>query len=102
MTYPSEWTRAGQAPLVGGVYKEPAASGSASNIVIRLADSLAVGIIGEQTIAALVIVTDPGGSGIFFDLHLVRQQDNRWSIVDHAPRRRIRVNRIEVERGSLG
>ena len=27
MTYPSEWTRSGQAPLVGGVYEEPAASG---------------------------------------------------------------------------
>ena len=65
MIYPSEWTRSGQAPLVGGVYEEPAAPGSASNIVIRLTDSLAVGRIGDQTMAALVIVTDPGGSGIF-------------------------------------
>ncbi|HWI70006.1 MAG TPA: META domain-containing protein [Nitrospiraceae bacterium] len=103
MIYPSEWTRSGQAPLVGGVYKEPAASGSASNIVIRLTDSLAVGRIGDQTMAALVIVTDPGGSGIFFDLYLVRQQENRWSIVDRAHLGdRIRVNRIEVERGLVG
>jgi len=71
--------------------------------VIRLTDSLAVGKIGEQTMTALVIVTDPGGSGIFFDLYLVREQDNRWSIVDRAHLGdRIRVNKIEVERGLVG
>ena len=103
MTYPSTWTRSGQAPLVGGVYKEPAAPGSASNIVIRLSDSLVIGSIGDQTMAALVIVTDPGGSGIFFDLYLARQQENRWSIVDRAHLGdRIRVNKIEVERGLVG
>jgi heat shock protein HslJ len=103
ITYPSEWTRSGQAPLVGGVYKEPAAPGSASNIVIRLADPLAAGKVGEETMAALVIVTDPGGSGIFFDLYLVRQQENRWSFVDRAHLGdRIGVNKIEVERGLVG
>jgi heat shock protein HslJ len=103
MTYPSQWTGSGRAPLVGGVYKEPAAPGSTSNIVIRLADPLAIGIIGEQTMAALVIVTDPGGSGIFFDLYLVRGQDNRWSIVDHAHLGdRIGVNKIEFDRGLVG
>jgi heat shock protein HslJ len=103
LTYPSQWTRSGQAPLVGGVYKEPAAPGSASNIVIRLADSLAIGSIGEQTMAAIVIVTDSGGSGIFFDLYLVKEQDNRWSIVDRAHLGdRIGVNKIEVERGLVG
>lgn len=103
MTYPSTWTRGGQAPLVGGVYKEPAAPGSTSNIVIRLTDSLAIGSIGNQTMAALVIVTDPGGSGVLFDLYLVRQQENRWSIVDHAHLGdRIRVNKIKIERGLVG
>ena len=101
--YPSQWTDSGQAPLIGGVYKEPAAPGSTSNIVIRLADPLAIGNIGKQTMAALVIVTDPGGSGIFFDLYLVREQDNRWSIVDRAHLGdRIRVNKIEIERGLVG
>lgn len=100
MTYPSEWTRSGQAPLVGGVYKEPAASDSAADIVIRLTDSVAIGTIGGQTMAALVIVTDPGGSGVFSDLYLVRQRENRWSVVDRARLGdRIRVNRIEIERG---
>ena len=101
MTFPSEWTRSGQAPLVGGVYEEPAAQDSASKIVIRLTDSVAVGTIGGQTAAALVIVTDPGGSGVFFDLYLVQQRENRWRVMDRAHLGdRIRVNRIEVERES--
>jgi len=100
MTYPSEWTRSGQAPLVGGLYKEPAAPDSAADIVVRLSDSMAIGRIGGQTMAALVIVTDPGGSGVFFDLYLMRQGKNRWSIVDRARLGdRIRVNTIEIERG---
>jgi heat shock protein HslJ len=100
MTYPSGWTRSGHAPLVGGVYKERAAPGSAADIVIRLTDSVAVGRIGDQTMAALVTATDPGGSGIFFDLYLVRQRENHWNIVDRARLGdRIRVNRIEIEQG---
>jgi heat shock protein HslJ len=103
MTYPSEWTRSGLAPLVGGVYEEPAAPGSASKTVVRLTDFVAIGRIGDQTMAALVIVTDPGGSGVFFDLYLVRQQENRWDIVDRAQLGdRIRVNKVEVERGLIG
>ena len=103
MTFPSEWTRSGQAPLVGGVYEEPAAQDSASKIAIRLTDSVAVGTIGDQTAAALVIVTDPGGSGVFFDLYLVQQRENRWRVMDHAHLGdRIRVNTIEVEQDLIG
>jgi hypothetical protein len=84
MTFPSEWTRSGQAPLVEVVYEEPTAQDSASKIVIRLTDSVAVGTIGGQTAAALVIVTDPGGSGVFFDLYLMQQRENRWRVMDRA------------------
>ena len=103
MTYPSEWTRSGRAPLVRGVYEEPSVPGSASKTVVRLTDFVAIGPIGDQTMAALIIVTDPGGSGVFFDLYLVRQQENRWDLVDRAQLGdRIRVNKIEVERGLVG
>ena len=103
MTFSSEWTRSGQAPLVGGVYEEPAVQDSASKIEIRLSDYVAVGTIGGQTAAVLVIVTDPGGSGVFFDLYLVQQRENRWRVIDRAHLGdQIRVNRIEVERGLIG
>jgi len=103
MTFPSKWTNSGQAPLVEGVYEEPAAQDSVSKIVIRLTDSVAVGTIDGQTAAALVIVTDPGGSGGFFDLYLVQLRENRWRVMDRAHLGdRIRVNRIEVERDLIG
>jgi heat shock protein HslJ len=103
MTYPSEWTRNGRAPLVGGIYEEPAAPGSASKTVVRLTDFVATGRIGDQAVAALVIVTDPAGSGVFFDLYLLRQQENRWDLVDRAQLGdRIRVNKVEAERGLIG
>jgi heat shock protein HslJ len=71
--------------------------------VIRLTDSVAVGTMGGQTAAALVIVTDPGGSGVFFDLYLVQQRENRWRITDRAHLGdRIRVNKIEFEQGLIG
>ena len=103
MTFPSEWTRSGQAPLVGGVYEEPTAQDSASKVAIRLTDSVATGTIGGQTAAALVIVTDPGGSGVFFDLYIVQQLEKRWRVIDRAHLGdRIRVNRIEIEGSLIG
>jgi hypothetical protein len=98
MTLPSEWTRSGQAPLVGGVYEELTAKDLASKIVIRLTDAVASGTIGGQTVTALVIVTEPGGSGVFFDLYLVQQRDNHWRIMNRVYLGdRIRVNTIKVE-----
>ncbi len=102
MTYPSDWTRGGRASLVDGIYEEPAAPGSASKIVVRLTDSVAVGKIGDQPVAALVIVTDPGGSGVFFDLYLAQQRENRWLVLDRAYLGdRIRVHAIEIAQGLI-
>jgi heat shock protein HslJ len=102
MTFPSEWTRSGQAPLVGGVYEELTTKDSTSKIVIRLTDAVASGTIGGQTATALVIVTEPGGSGVFFDLYLVQQRENHWRIMDRAHLGdRIRINTIKVEGGVI-
>lgn len=102
MAYPSEWTRSGKAPLVGGVYEEPAAQGSASKILIRLTGSVAVGTIGDQETVVVVLVTDPGGSGVFYDLYVLRPREDRWDVVDRAHLGdRIRVNTIGVERGLI-
>ncbi|MGE3151647.1 MAG: hypothetical protein AB7G48_10475 [Nitrospiraceae bacterium] len=100
MTYPSEWTKNGQASLAEGLYEEPAAPGSASKVVVRLTDFVAMGTIDGRTIVALVIVTDSGGSGVFSDLYLMSQQEHLWILMDRAHLGdRIRVNSIAVERG---
>jgi hypothetical protein len=76
-TYKSEWTQSGTATLVDGEYREPAAPGSATETVVKLTDHVAYGQLNGQPAAAAVLVTDPGGSGTFYDLALVVNQNGQ-------------------------
>lgn len=73
-TYQSEWTQSGTAPLIDGEYREAAAPGSATETVVRLTDHIAYGQLNGGDAAAVVLVTDPGGSGTFYDLAVVVNQ----------------------------
>ena len=69
LAYTSEWTLKGTAPLVGGVYSESAAPGSATKTVVMLHDRMAFGYTADgQQLAVAIMVTNPGGSGTFYDL----------------------------------
>jgi hypothetical protein len=76
-TYKSEWTQSGTAPLLDGEYREAAAPGSATETIIRLTDHIAYGALNGQPAAAVVLVTDPGGSGTFYDLAVVINQNSQ-------------------------
>jgi len=68
--YRSEWVQAGQIALSNGEYSDGEA-----RLTIRLADLYAFGDLdgdGSDD-AAVVLVTDPGGSGIFFDLAVLSE-----------------------------
>ena len=71
MTYSSEFTAGGTAPLEDGEYREPAAPGSATETVVRFTHQVAYGELNGQPVAAVVLVSDPGGSGTFYSLHIV-------------------------------
>ncbi len=75
--YESEWTQEGTAPLADGEYREPAAPGSATETAVMLTDHIAFGELDGQPAAAVVLVTDPGGSGTFYDLAVVVNQDGQ-------------------------
>jgi heat shock protein HslJ len=77
MEYQSEWTQSGTAPLTNGEYREQAAPGSATETIVRLTDHVAYGLLNGQDAAAVVLVTDPGGSGTFYDLAIVVEQDGQ-------------------------
>jgi hypothetical protein len=68
--YPSQWPASGLAQLKNGLYHEPAAPGSVAEILVRATDLHAFGDLdGDGAIdGALVLESDPGGSGVFFDL----------------------------------
>jgi len=65
--YQSEWPADGKAKLTDGSYKEKYMPGSATELVIRLSDHHALGDLNGDGAkdAAVVLVSDPGGSGTF-------------------------------------
>lgn len=68
--YPSQWPASGLAPLKNGIYTEPAAPGSVAEIMVRATSQHAFGDLDGDGApdAVIVIESDPGGSGVFFDL----------------------------------
>ena len=77
MEYRSDWTQSGVAPLVNGEYREQAAPGSATETVVLLTGDAAHGQLNGQDAAAVILVTDPGGSGTFYDLAVVVEQEGQ-------------------------
>jgi heat shock protein HslJ len=78
MAYQSEFTESGTAPLVDGEYREQAAPGSASEIVVRLTDHVAYGQLADgREAAAVILTTETGGSGTFYDLAVVVEEDGQ-------------------------
>lgn len=80
----STWTPSGKVQLVNGQYREPAAPGSAAETVVKLSDAIAFGKLEGRDAAAVILVTDPGGSGTFYDLALLLKGPQGWMNQDIA------------------
>jgi len=80
----STWTQSGEVQLVNGEYRGPAAPGSAAKTVVKLTDARAFGKLGGKEAGAVVLVTDPGGSGTFYDLALLVREPQGWINQDIA------------------
>jgi hypothetical protein len=76
MTYSNEFTTNGQVALSNGKYSEPAAPGSATETMVTLHPGAAFGVLDGQPVAASILVTDPGGSGTFYTLHVIGLDEN--------------------------
>lgn len=75
--YRSGFTAAGSAQLKDGVYQEAGAPGSASQTTLRLTDFNAYASLPDgKPGAAVILVAETGGSGGFYELHLLGQLDN--------------------------
>ncbi len=68
--------------LKNGQYQEPAAPGAAGATVVKLTDWRSFGAVNGRDTAAVIIVTDTGGSGTFFDLALLFKKEGSWVNVD--------------------
>ncbi len=72
--YRFQWIHAGRVKLLDGQYSEPAAPGSAMRTTVKLTDVIARGRLDGQSAAAVVLVTDTGGSGTFFELAVMLER----------------------------
>ena len=100
LTYPNDFTASGFASLSDGSYREVAAPGSAAFIDVRLQRS-AFGELNGAPAAAVVLATAGGGSGTFFDLHvIVRDGDGAPTIAaQRALGDRIRLQDLRFAAG---
>jgi len=102
MTFLSTWFPPGKVTLSHGEYREPAAPGSASEIVVRLSDKKAFGMIAGKEAGAVVLVTSTAGSGTFFDLALLTKEPGGWVNTDSVPLGdRVKVHSVEIENNEI-
>ncbi len=103
-TYPSEWTASGSAPLVDGQYEEEIAPGSASKIGVQMLDTMAFGDLDSDGFAdaAVILVTNGGGTGNFYELFAVLDRQGQPAPVASAMLGdRIQVNSLMVQPGEI-
>ncbi len=98
--YPSQWTRSGKARLVNGQYRESAAPGAATEVIVTATDFYALGDLdgdGSED-AVIVLESDPGGSGVFFDLVPVLNRQGQPQVLAPVPL----GDRVDISGVSLG
>lgn len=84
ITFYLSQTSSGKFNLIHGEYRESIAPNSASELVVKLADPRAIGVVNDVQTAGVVLVTDLGGSGTFYDLALLLKGPEGWKHVDTA------------------
>jgi heat shock protein HslJ len=102
-TYQSEWTASGKAPLVDGEYSEQAAPGSATRTVVGLGDRAAFGYAGDgEPFAVVTLITDPGGSGTFYDLAVVLDRgQGPVHVATTSLGDRVKIESLSVEKDEI-
>jgi heat shock protein HslJ len=82
MTFLSSRFPSGKVTLSRGEYREKAAPGSAAEKVVRLSNKRVFGLINGKETGAVVLITETGGSGTFFDLALLEKDAAGWVNTD--------------------
>lgn len=67
--------------LVSGVYTETVAPGSAMVAYVELTDIAAAGELNGEPAYAVILISNGGGSGVFYDLAVVMVVDGQWTNV---------------------
>ncbi len=102
--YRAEWSAKGKIKLNEGVYKEKIVPDSATELVIKLSDKIAFGDLNGDGAedAAVILISDPGGSGTFYELAAVINSGGK---ANHAASAflgdRVKVEEIDISSGQI-
>ncbi|HEY6958938.1 MAG TPA: serine hydrolase [Candidatus Limnocylindria bacterium] len=102
-TYPASLNARG-VQLRDGIFDQPAAPGSASRIIVRLADLAAFGNLDadDQIDAAVILVSSGGGTGTFVDVAAVLNDAGTARPVANALLGdRVLVREVGIENGTI-
>jgi heat shock protein HslJ len=101
MTYKIDTTASGEAPLTDGEYREKAAPDSATETAVLLTEHVAYGTLSNgEPAAAVILVSDPGGSGTFYYLAIVSTQNGEpVNVATTLLGDRVKIKSLAVEDG---
>jgi len=100
--YASEFTASGTAKLVDGEYSEPAAPGSASQVIVQITTISYGNLADGRPAAAVIHATNAGGSGTFYALSVVLVVNGEPSEIAAIPLGdRINLNSISWDEGEV-
>ena len=102
--YRSAWSSKGTIKLSDGIYKEKIAPDSASELVVRLTDKIAFGDLNGDGVedAAVILVSDPGGSGTFYDLAAVINREGKAKYAAGVfLGDRVKVEEVSIKSGQI-
>lgn len=102
--YRSGFTVPGSAQLKDGTYQEAGPAGSTAQTVVRLTDFSAYASLPDgKPAAAVILVTETGGSGGFYELHLLNLLDNGQpaDLGSIFLGDRVKINSLAVKEGNF-
>jgi hypothetical protein len=103
-SYLNEFAESGVVQLAGGMHREPIVEGSASELVVMLTNQAAFGDVtadGHED-AVVVLVSQPGGSGSFYDLAVVdKQEEALTNLARIQLGDRIQIKSLLIENGEI-
>ena len=102
--YRSKWSAKGKIKLSDGIYQEKIVPDSNSELVIKLSYRMAFGDLNGDGVedAAVILVSDPGGSGTFYDLAAVIDSRGQAKHVASAfLGDRVKVEELSIRSGKI-
>lgn len=102
--YQSEFAKDHKAKLTDGTYREKYQPGAATELVISLYPKYALGDLNGDGIddAAVILVANPGGSGTFYDLAaVINQNGTPTNVASQLLGDRVQIKSISIKSGEI-